>query len=373
MSHPQHIHARAAVVRERGGPFFVEDVEIAAPRPTEILVRITATGLCHTDLIARDQEYPVPHPIVLGHEGAGIVERVGEKVEKVAVGDHVVLTFLSCGHCPACAADTPTYCADIFPLCFGGARPDGSSAVSQGDDTLHAHFFGQSSLATFAIADERNVVKVRRDAPLDLLGPLGCGIQTGAGVVLNVLEPAPGQSIAIFGAGAVGLSAVMAAHLYGCNPIIVVDRNEGRLALARELGAHRTINAASEDVATAIRAATDGKGAACSVEATGRAEVVRMAIDTLATRGTCAIVGAPPVGTDGSFDITDVMVGGKTIRGVVEGDSQPDLFIPRLVDLFMDGKFPIDRLVRHYPLDDINRAVADAEAGTVIKPIITMT
>ena len=364
--------AEAAVIRSGSHHFAIESVSLDDPRDDEVLVRIVATGLCHTDLIARDQVYPVPHPVVLGHEGAGIVEKVGAQVSHVAPGDHVVLSFLSCGECPACKQQSPAYCHQLFGLCFGGARRDGSSAIrdAQGE-ALHGHFFGQSSFATRAIAHRRNVVKVRRDAPLELLGPLGCGLQTGAGAILNVFRPNKGQGVAVFGAGAVGLSAVMAARHVGAAPIIVVDVVPERLQLARELGADLAIDARQSSVVEQIRAASGG-GVDFSLEATGIAAVLRQAIDALGQQGVCGIVGATAPAEEASFNIADLMIGGKTIRGIVEGDSVPDELIPRLVDLYLAGEFPIDRLVQTYAFDAIDQAVADAESGAVIKPILMM-
>ena len=369
---PRH-HARAAVARTPRGPFTIEEVSLEDPREGEILVRLTATGVCHTDLIARDQLYPVPQPIVLGHEGAGVVEKVGPGVGHVEPGDHVVLSFLSCGGCATCQAGAPAYCVNLFELCFGGSRCDGSSAIcdAQGKP-LHGHFFGQSSFSTLAIAKARNAVKVRPDVPLALLGPLGCGVQTGAGAILNALRPTVGQSLAVFGAGAVGLSAVMAARLVDASPIVAVDVNPARLALARELGADVIINAAQTDVVMQVRAATDG-GADFTLEASGLPRVLHQAIDSLGQRGTCGIVGAPAFGSECSFDITELIVGGKTIRGIVEGDSVPEVFIPQMIDLYLDGRFPIDRLVTTYRLDEINRAVADVERGIVVKPVILLS
>ena len=361
--------ARAAVLRTRGGRFEIEPITLDAPRDDEVLVRVMAAGLCHTDLIARDQLYPVPQPIVLGHEGAGVVERVGAGVTGVAPGDRVVMSFLACGKCPNCRAAAPAYCAELFGLCFGGCRPDGTSALADEHGALvHGHFFGQSSFATHAIASERNVVKFSDGTPFELAAPLACGLQTGAGAVLNVFRPAPGDSLAVFGAGAVGLSAVMAARSMDAGPVIVVDPNPARLALARELGADLTIDPTISDPVDIIR--KQYGGARYSLEATGRPDVLRQSIDALAPRGMCGIVGAPALGVEASFDVSDVMVGGKTIRGIVEGDSVPDRLIPELLWLHAAGRFPIEKLVRTYTLDRINDAVADAEAGTVVKPVI---
>lgn len=200
----------AAVVRDKGGPLRIEMLRLEEPRSDEVLVKIVATGMCHTDMVARDQVYDVPHPMVLGHEGAGIVESVGADVRKVAVGGSVVLTYMWCGHCRPCYLGKPYYCENVYPLCFGGARQDGSTATTDAHGgRVHDHFFGQSSFGTFALAHERNVVKVPKEAPLELVGPLGCGIQTGAGAVINALKVRPGTSFVAFGAGAVGLAEAL--------------------------------------------------------------------------------------------------------------------------------------------------------------------
>jgi aryl-alcohol dehydrogenase len=171
----------AAVLRSRSGPFGLETLELEEPRAGEVLVRVVATGVCHTDMVMRDQDLPTPQPVVLGHEGAGVVERVGAGVTKVAPGDHVVMTFNSCGHCPSCGDHAPTYCHEFFPRNFMGDRSDGTSGLSKGGEIIHGNIFGQSSFATFALCHERNAVKVTKDAPLEILGPLGCGVMTGGG------------------------------------------------------------------------------------------------------------------------------------------------------------------------------------------------
>jgi aryl-alcohol dehydrogenase len=361
----------AAVVRKKGGPFRVETLTLEEPRPDEALIRIVATGMCHTDMVARDQLYTVPLPVVLGHEGAGIVERVGSSVKKIAPGDHVVLTYMWCGHCKPCLNGDLTYCENFYPLNFGGAREDGSTAMQDKQGAVHDHFFGQSSFGTYALAHERNVVKVPAAAPLELLGPLGCGIQTGAGAVMNALKVRPGSSFAAFGGGAVGLSAVMAARVAGATTIIAADVVPSRLALAKELGATHTVNSRETDPVEAVRKITGG-GADFTLESSGRPAVLRQAIDALAIKGVCGIVGAPALGTEASFDVNGVMTTGKRIIGIIEGDSVPDLFIPSLVELYQQGRFPFDKLVKFYPLDQINQAAEDSEKGIMIKPIVRL-
>ena len=363
------LEIRAAVVRRKGGPFELETLTLEEPRRDEVLIRIVATGMCHTDMVARDQLYDVPLPIVLGHEGAGVVERVGSDVRKVAAGDPVVLTYMWCGRCVPCLGAHSTYCERFYPLNFGGAREDGSTATRDGREAVHDHFFGQSSFASFALAHERTVITVPGDAPLELLGPLGCGIQTGAGAVMNALRVGPGHSFAVFGGGAVGLSAVMAARVAGATTIVVADVVPARLELARRLGATHTVNSKETDPVAAVRDVTGG-GADFTLESSGRPEVLRQAIDALAIRGICGIVGAPALGTEASFDVNGVMTTGKRIVGIIEGDSVPDVFIPRLVELHAQGRFPFDELVKFYPFAEIDQAARDSEQGLTIKPIV---
>lgn len=360
----------AAVARDARQPFLIEKARIAEPVDDEILVRIVGVGLCHTDLIARDQKVPYPLPAVLGHEGSGIVERIGPQVTKVAPGDHVVLTFASCGQCPSCRDGRPAYCHEFGLRNFAGLRAAGGSTLCSHDGSaLCGGFFGQSSFASFAMASQCNVVKIPSDVPLDIMGPLGCGIQTGAGAVLNALRPAPGDSIVIFGAGPVGIAAVLAARIAQCSPIIVVDLKQSRLDLALELGATDAVNAADVDPVAAIMGLTGGRGAAFSIECTGMPAVVRQAAECIRVTGTCGLVGTAPFGAETSLDINSLVLG-RTIRGIVEGDSLPDQFIPQLVELWREGRFPFDRLIRFYRLDEINQAVEDVAQGDVLKPVL---
>ena len=359
----------AAVVREKEGPFVIERIELEEPRDDEVLVRIKGVGMCHTDLVVRDQYFPTPLPAVLGHEGSGVVERVGRGVTKVAPGDHVVLTFATCGACSNCLSGQGPYCTDLYGRNFAGRRPDGTTPCRDGHGhDVSACFFGQSSFADFAIAGERNVVKIAKDVPLELMGPLGCGIQTGAGAVINALKPGAGSSIAVFGAGSVGLSAIMAARVVGCAKIIAVDLNPARLDLARELGATDVVQAGSTDAVQAIQALTDG-GAQFSLDCTGIPAVARQAVDALRVTGVCGVMGVSPLGTDLALDMNSILFG-RTVRGIIEGDSIPDIFIPQLVELWRQGRFPFDRLVTYYPLSKIEDAAVASESGEVLKAIL---
>jgi len=362
---------QAAVARAACAPLAIETLDIEAPRATEVLVRVIATGVCHTDMVVRDGHLPTPMPVVLGHEGAGIVEAVGASVRKVKVGDHVVMSFNSCGCCPSCRDDEPAYCHEFFPRNFFAAREDGSSGLSKDGETVHGNFFGQSSFATRALCHERNVVKVRDDVPLDLLGPLGCGILTGAGAVMNSLQVKAGKSIVVFGTGSVGLSAVMAARAVGATTIIAVDVNAERLQFALTVGATHTINPKAEDPVARILEIT-GAGANFSLDTTALMPVVRQALLCLAPRGACGVLGAAPMGTELQLDEVHLMSGGRRLIGIVEGSANPDTFIPKLIDLHVQGLFPFDRMVRFYPFERINEAIADSEQGRAIKPIVCM-
>lgn len=358
---------RAAVTLGQGEPFVLDTVDLAEPEAGEIRVRVVATGVCHTDAVARDLGI-APYPIVLGHEGSGVVDAVGEGVTGLAEGDHVVLSFAHCGHCDHCLTGHPTVCSSFNELNFGGAMEDGSHRLSKDGEEL-ATFFGQSSFGTYAVVHSRNAVKVDPEVDLALLGPLGCGIQTGAGTVLNRLRPEFGSSIVIYGCGAVGLSAIMAAKIAGCQHIITVDVHENRLALALELGATSVLNGREVDVVAEIRTLTGG-GSHYAVETTGVPQVVRQSLNALRPLGTCSIVGVTPEVT---LDIhNDLMAEGKSMIGVIEGDAVPQVFIPQLVAYYKAGRFPFDRLVKFYDFEQINEAFADSASGATIKPVLTI-
>ena len=359
---------KAAVLREKGQNFNLETITLDDPRPDEILVRIAGSGVCHTDITV--QNNPMAMPIVLGHEGSGIVEKVGSQIKKVKPGDPVVMTFVSCGNCRNCQNGLPSYCTNSFGATFMGVRTDGTTTMKKGDEKIHGSFFSQSSFSTYAIGMERNVIKIRDDVPIELMGPLGCGIQTGAGSVINSLKAEVGSSIAVFGMGSVGLSAIMAAKIAGCFPIIGVDLNPVRLALAEELGATHIINSSEENPARTIAKITKG-GADYALEMVGHPEVLKQAFQSIRVKGICGLVGGAPGGTQVSLDMNSIMFG-RTITGLLEGESIPDFFIPQLIDFYRDGRFPVDRLVTYYDFDQINQAVEDIKNGSTIKPILKM-
>jgi aryl-alcohol dehydrogenase len=359
---------KAAVVRKKSGPFVFEDIEIDEPREDEVLVRVAGCGLCHTDLVVRDQHLPSPLPGVFGHEGSGIVEKTGASVKKVKPGDHVVMSYVTCGTCGPCASGVPAHCATMFPLNFFGKRPDGSVTMRKGNETIYGSFFGQSSFANYALANEQNVVKVPNDVPIEMLGPLGCGIQTGAGGVINSLKAGPGSSIAIFGTGTVGISAIMAAVVCGCTKIIALDISEERLRTAKEFGATHTINSLKTDPVAEIQKITGG-GADYSLECTGIAKVLRQAFDSVLIGGVCGLIGVAPMGTEVNLDMQNIL-NGRTLMGIVEGDSVSEIFIPKLIELYKQGRFPFDKMIKYYSFDQINLAAEEAEKGMVLKAVL---
>lgn len=351
--------------------FQVGAVELEEPRADEVLVKIHGAGICHTDIGVRDGHFPVPMPVVLGHEGAGTIEAVGAAVKNLSVGDHVVLTVNTCGCCRPCRIGRSTYCDHLYERNFSGGRPDGSSPLSRKGAVIRGAFFNQSSFASYAIASEHNAVRVPQSARIELLGPLGCAVQTGAGTVMNALKAPGGSSLAIFGAGAVGQSALLAAKLQGCSPVIVVDTHKGRLRLASKLGADHALDASETDPKDRILSIVGG-GVDFAVEATGVPKVLRAAIESMHALGVCALVGAAPFGSEVALDVGSIFFG-RTVRGVLEGDAIPHVFIPQLVNLHAAGKFPFEELIKLYPLDRINDAVRDAvDLKTTIKPILQM-
>ena len=364
---------RAAVFRKGVKAGSIVEATLESCLDDEVTVRIVATGVCHTDLSCRDGKVPVGYPLILGHEGAGVVETVGARVSKVVPGDHVVLSFAFCGACSSCLAQKPCYCHEFYPLNLTGRRANGSSAMRIGTETIGAHFFGQSSFASHSVVQERNVVKVRKDAPLEYLGPLGCGVQTGAGTVMNVLRPLPGEALAVFGAGGVGLRAVMAGVVVNASPIIVIEPNAERRTLALQLGAHAAFDPNAEaDLKGSVIEASRG-GHLNALDTTGIPAVLSLALDTLAPRGKLALLTT--IAGDAMLPLPlQVMLGkGLTVCGICEGESIADEFIPRLVDLMMAGRFPLERLVRFYDFSQLNEALDDQERSRVIKPILRMS
>jgi aryl-alcohol dehydrogenase len=358
---------KAALSPSTDSPFEIAEVELDEPRRDEVLVEMSAVGVCHSDLTMKSVWPQEISPIVLGHEGTGVVLAVGDEVMTVRAGDHVLLSYRSCGSCAECSVGHQPYCRNFRSLNGIGTRVDGSLTMRRNGSAVYGSYFGQSSFASHALAYESNVVVIDPDLDPTVAAPLGCGVQTGAGTILNVLRPGEQASLVVYGAGAVGLSALMAARAIGVPTIIAVDPVAGRRRLATELGASATIDPARDDVVDAIRALT-GAGATHALDTSAKGAVINQAIEALAPRGTLALLG---IGIpEFAMDVRGVISGGKTVRGVIEGDAVPQEFIPRLIGLYSGGKLPLEKLIRTYAFEQIDAAFADAASGEAIKPVL---
>ncbi|SMD26383.1 NAD(P)-dependent alcohol dehydrogenase [Kibdelosporangium aridum] len=356
----------AAVLRAQDGPYHLEEVDLAEPGLDEILVRVVGTGLCHSDLLPRTPGFPATPPIITGHEGAGVVEVVGERVTGLVPGDHVVLSFDSCRQCGRCHTGHPAYCDTFFPRNLSGTSVTGDTSVRDASGApVASRWFGQSSFATHCLASSRNAVKVDPRLPLELLGPLGCSVQTGAASVFVALGVEAGASVVVFGAGGVGLSAVMAAKVAGATTIVAVDLAQNRLALAEELGATHTFDGALPDLAEQLIRVTGG--VEYTVDTTGVPSVITTAVSVLQPGGTCGVLGVQ----QGDLVLPPTALGvGRNIMGIIEGDAVPQTCIPPLIELWRQGRFPFDKLIRTFPLDQINEAEKASLSGDVVKPVL---
>ncbi|RAH79173.1 alcohol dehydrogenase [Aspergillus japonicus CBS 114.51] len=375
MTLPEPITTAALVLHELHGPLVWETLQIPTLAPDEIAVDIHATGICHTDLMLMSGELPTRQPGVFGHEGAGNVRQTGAAITHVRAGDRVLLSFDFCAHCANCTARHPAYCAAFPLLNTAGHRADGSSPLqTAGGGAVYSKFFGQSCFSRVAVVGGRCAIPVSHDVDLRVLAPLGCGMQTGAGAVVNVLGLQRGQSVAVFGTGAVGLAAVMAARIVGAEVIVAVDVREERLRLARELGATHTVDAAlGEGVVAAIQAVTGGLGVQFAVECSGVPAVVPLMLAALRARGRAVSVGAAGIAEEVRFNLFAHLMGGKEYVGCVEGDVYPPEFVPWLVERYSRGEFPVDKLVRVYKVRDHEEAFADVREGKVIKAVLDWT
>lgn len=365
---------KALVVEAKDAPFALQEIELGEPESGEALVRVVAAGVCHTDAITRAGDMPMPFPCVLGHEGAGVVERVGPGVSELAAGDRVIIGWPSCGTCRNCLAGEPRYCLRTGEALVSGARfkgaSAGKSAYSRGGKVIHGHFFGQSSFATHSLVTADALVKVPDDVPLELLGPLACGLATGAGAVLNEARPNLGDSILIVGVGAVGLAAIMAARNSGVTTIIAADVHDSRLELAREFGATHVVNSRAKSLPEEVAKIT-GSTVDYAFDCTGVIAVIETIAETVGMLGTLVLIGGAPAGASFKLDHLSTLWG-KRVLGVLGGGGRSGQLIPALVRLFEQGRFPFDRLVKYYEMDQIEQALADSKSGKVIKPILRM-
>lgn len=360
----------AAVTETKGGPFTLQTLELDEPQATEILVRIEAVGVCHSDLSMRDQFLPLPMPMVLGHEGAGVIEAVGANVTSLKPGDRVLLTRNTCGTCVNCVIGQSQVCLELPLRNMSGARLDGSTGLSRNGERVTGQFFGQSSFATYVVANERTATLVPATIPAALAPAFGCGVLTGAGAVLHGLHLEAGAQIAVFGVGAVGLSAIMAARVAGAATIVAIDTNPARLEVAKELGATHTVLATmGEDSAWKVRSISP-VGVNYSIDTTGAPPVVGSAVDVLRPGGTCVLLGIGSAGTEVTFDQMQVALMGIQIAGFPSGSCDPNVILPTLFELYRQGRFAVDKLVSYFPFADIDTACHSAESGETIKPVL---
>lgn len=362
----------AFVIAEKNAPFVLEKIELDDPLDDEVLVEIVACGLCHTDLLVASGHLPSPYPCTLGHEGAGRVIKAGKGVTRTKVGDEVLLSFSYCQTCKTCDAGHPAGCRSWRELNFGRTRSDGSNLnATLSDKRIHGTFFGQSALAKHALVVESSCTVVPKGSDLVQLSPLGCGMQTGAGAVMNALNPArPERStIVVFGSGAVGMAAIFAAAAIGMQTIIAVDLQDSRLEIAKAMGATHGINGRS-DVLAKIKEICNGP---CdySIDATGAAPCIKAAWECLGSCGKMVQLGDPGPGNSLPIGIHDTIVMSKQYIGLAEGDSNPPEFIPKLIKLYEEGKFPLNKISKTFHYSKLEDAIHAMHDGSVIKPIIT--
>jgi aryl-alcohol dehydrogenase len=361
----------AAVLESQGSDFTFQELEIADPAPGEVLFEVAGVGLCHTDLAVRDGHLPFPFPGVVGHEGSGTVVAVGQGVTKVKVGDRIAASFNSCGECAQCEGGTPAYCAEFMARNFSGARPDGTSALGNDAGQVAGMFFGQSTFARLAMARERNVVLIPESVPLELAGPLGCGVQTGAGAVLNALDAQPGSSLLVTGGGSVGLSGVLGAVARGVGTIIVSDPIPQRRDLALELGATHAVDPLAAPLSAQVRAIVPA-GVDNVLDTTAMGPVITEVIASMGQQGHLGMVGVPSDPAAAlNVNLLEMQARGLSFTGIVEGNSDPDTFIPELISLYEQGRFPFDRLITTMPFEQINEAVTAQSNGEAVKVVLT--
>jgi S-(hydroxymethyl)glutathione dehydrogenase/alcohol dehydrogenase len=362
---------RAAVLREIEEAFSVEDVDLAPPGPGEVEVRLAASGVCHSDWNVVTGATANPLPAVLGHEGAGVVESVGDGVDSVAEGDHVILSWLpACGRCYYCSRGRQVLCDVAMKDMFRGTLPGGALRLSQNGGPLY-HYSYLSAFAERCIVPEGCCVRIRDDAPLEVAALVGCAVMTGYGAAVTRAGVKAGSSIAIFGAGGVGLSAIMGARLAGAAVIAAVDPFPFRRETALELGATQALDPGSDDVPAALRGLTDGRGADAAIDSAGAPGVLAQAYAAVRRGGTVVAVGLPPEGLSAELPAADLAREEKVVTGSFYGSCSPQLDMPEVLDLYMDGLLPLDRLVsRAYPLEEINDAFAAMNAGEVARAVI---
>jgi len=364
---------RAAVLEETGGAMPVQEVELAPPREHEVVVRIRASGVCHSDQNAIDGTAPTRTPAVLGHEGAGLVEAIGPGVEQVAVGDHVALSWApSCGTCEECLRELPQLCSTAWPAMGAGGLVDGTTRISRGGQPVY-HYSFISSFAEAAVVPERSCVRIADDVPFEVAALVGCAVTTGVGAVWRTAGVRPGDRVAVFGCGGVGLSAVLAAAAAGAAMVVAVDVAAEKAREAAELGATDFVawSGSAESTAEAVREATRG-GVDYAIEATGRPEAMQSAFLSTRTRGAAVLIGIPREDAVLSVPALTIPRMERRILGSLYGSSRPERDFVTILELYRRGRLPLDRLVSHrLPLDEIDAAFAILRSGAARRVVVT--
>jgi NDMA-dependent alcohol dehydrogenase len=363
--------AMAAVFFEIGKKLDVREVEVGAPKAGEVLVRMAAGGVCHSDLHVMTGHLSAPLPAILGHEGAGVVADVGPGVTSVRPGDHVIpLWRLSCGECEWCTDGRPALCAAGMQVRSTGRLVDGTSRFSLGGKEIK-HFNGVSTFAEYSVIPERSVLKIPADLPLDRAALLGCAVITGVGAVVNCAKVKPGSSVVVFGTGGVGLNVVQGAALAGAERVVAVDLLDRKLEFARQFGATHTVNAAATDPVKAVRELTGGRGVDYAFEVIGLPTTMRQAWDCLAKRGLGVMVGVSPFSAEVSVPVMSLVFEERVLTGSIYGSARPRHDIPKLIDLYRAGKLKLDELLtRSWPFKEINDAYGALERGEVARAVV---
>ena len=362
----------AAVFEGVGKPLTVQELELQDPEEGEVLVRLAAAGVCHSDYHVVKGEWESSGPLVLGHEGAGVVEKIGPGVTTVAVGDHVVLSWVPyCGVCPRCRSGRPALCPKVEETAYLNVMYDGTSRLSRGDETVPS-YLATGAFSDHVVVRETGAIPIRKDAPLDRAALVGCAVATGVGAVVNTADVKPGDTVLVIGCGGVGLSAIMGATLVSAGQIIAADVNEGALERAKSLGATAVVNPATADLAAEVRALVGNDGVDWAFEAIGLKPTIEQAYDLIRPGGTAVVVGQSAEGVTIEIDPMVMSDREKSLIGSNYGSSHPALDFPRLVDLYMQGKLDLDRLVGHTgTINEVNEAFAAMGTGDGGRTVIT--
>jgi len=362
---------RAAVLREIGAPLTLEEVELDEPKAGEVRVRIEAAGVCHSDLHYMTGDLPALRPLVVGHEGAGVVEAVGPRTSgRVSVGDRVALLWRPrCGECEACLVGNPVLCRFGRVLATTNGLMDGTTRLHRDGERIH-HLMGVSCFAEKVVVSETSVVKVPDGVPAEIAAISACAVITGVGAALNAVSRAAGQPLAVLGAGGVGLAAVMGAALTGAHPVIAIDLDPAKLELAQRLGATHVVDAGAGNVVEQVLELTD-TGVPWLIEAVGRPETMRQAVDCLRPGGTVVAIGLSSVDATVAVPINDLVQRQKRVVGSLYGSTNPRVDLPRIFALYLGGRLPLDELIGdHRPLAEVNQAYADLRTGGVGRTIL---